>query len=218
MFHKEEVQEILAQARHMDPGLEIPGVSEHQYKLKPPVDLAFVRAVEEEYHFRLPAASVPFLPSVFSGGAGPGYGLSSFGFYRTEAKSAREARMRESYLSGLSKDPQMLPLEPDELEYFCITEEDYQQNPGKYFGTGSYNTDNDVPNGFFHLGTYGCARDYGLITCGERHGQIFINDIEGAFELEAGSFQAFYQDWLDFILDTEGFRKELKMWRGIRSR
>ena len=67
MFHKEEVQEILAQARHMDPGLEIPGVSEHQYKLKPPVDLAFVRAVEEEYHFRLPEDYVQFITEVGDG-------------------------------------------------------------------------------------------------------------------------------------------------------
>ncbi len=214
MFRKEEVEQILAQARDMDPNLKMHGASEHQYKLKPPVDLAFVRAVEEEYHFRLPEDYVQFITEVGDGGAGPGYGLYSFGFYHTQAKSAREAKLRDSYLHGLSKDPQLQLLEPDldVLKYFCILEESYKQNTEKYFRAGSFNHDNDTPNGFFHLGTYGCARDYGLITCGERYGQIFIYDIEGAFELEAGSFQAFYQDWLDFILDTERFKKELKMW------
>ena len=49
-------------------------------------------------------------------------------------------------------------------------------------------------------------------------GQVFINDTEGLFELESDSFQAFYQDWLDFILDTERFQKELEEWREIRNR
>lgn len=96
-------------------------------------------------------------------------------------------------------------------------EEEYKQNPEKCFGAGNCNWDNDALCGFFHLGTYGCAREYGLITCGERRGQIFVYDIEGAFELEAGSFQAFYQDWLDFILDTEQFKKELEEWRDRKS-
>ena len=64
----------------------------------------------------------------------------------------------------------------------------------------------------------GCALDYGLITCGERYGQIFICDVEYVFDLKAGSFQTFYQDWLNFILDTEQFKEELEMWRRLRNR
>ena len=117
----------------------------------------------------------------------------------------------------------MLPVDPEWLENFCISKEDYKKNPEKYFqgSRGSFNWHNDVlygPYGFFHLGTYGCWRDFGLITAGERRGQVFIHDTEGAFELEASSFQAFYQDWLDFILDTEQFQKELKAWKRIRNR
>jgi len=37
-----------------------------------------------------------------------------------------------------------------------------------------------------------------LITARERCSQVFIYDTEGAFELETSSFQAFYQNWLDF--------------------
>ncbi len=218
MFRREEVESILEQARRMDPQLEMFGVSRHQYRLKPPVDLTFVRAVEEEYHFQLPEDYVQFITEVGDGGAGPGYGLCSFGVYRTEAKSAREARVRDSYLSGLAKDLRLLPLEPGEAEDFCVEEEDCKQNPEKYFAATSYNQDTDTPYGFFHLGTYGCARDYGLVTAGERRGQVFIDGIEGAFEMEADSFQAFYQNWLDFILDAKRFLKKLEEWRRIRNR
>lgn len=220
MFHKEEVERILIQAQRMDPQMEMSGVSEHQYRLKPPVDLAFVRATEEEYHFQFPEDYVQFITEIGDGGAGPGYGLYSFGFYRTKAKSARDAKMRNTYLNGLSKELRLLPMNLAELEEFCISEKEYQQNPEKYFinSPESFNWDNDTPYGFFHLGTYGCARDYGLVTTGERRGQIFIYDIEGGYELEAESFEKFYQNWLDFILDTERFQKELDMWRRIQNR
>ena len=223
MFRREEVERILEQARRIDPRLEMFGASNHQYRLGLPVDLTFVRSIEEEYHFQFPEDYVQFITEVGDGGAGPGYGLYPFGYYSTEAASTKETKTREIYLHGLGRELQLLPVDPEWLENFCISKEDYKKNPEKYFqgSRGSFNWHNDVlygPYGFFHLGTYGCWRDFGLITAGERRGQVFIHDTEGAFELEASSFQAFYQDWLDFILDTEQFQKELKAWKRIRNR
>ncbi len=218
MFHREEVECILEQARRMDLKLEINGVSEHQYKLNPPVDLKFVHAIEKKYHFQFPEDYVQFITEVGDGGAGPGYGLFSFKFYNAEAKSARDVKLRDVYLHGLSRDPHLLPLEPDFLDDFCVAKDEYQQNPEKYLRATGYNKDTYVPYGFFHLGTYGCGRDYGVITFGERRGQIVIHDLEGAFELEADNFQAFYQDWLAFLLDTERFKQELEEGRRIKNR
>ncbi|HBV84161.1 MAG TPA: hypothetical protein DEB74_15480 [Lachnospiraceae bacterium] len=220
MFHKEEVQKILAEARCMDPQLEMFGVADHQYRLGPPVDLAFVRAMEKKYHFRFPDDYVQFITEVGDGGAGPGYGLYPFGYYCTEAKSKEEAKAREMYLRGMGRELRLLPIEPEWLEDFCISKEEYKKNPEKFFrgSGGSFDWDNNIPYGFFHLGTYGCWRDFGLITAGERCGQVFIHDTEGAFELETNSFQVFYQNWLDFILDTERFQNELEEWRRIRNR
>ncbi len=218
MFRRKEVERILEQARRMDPKLELFGVSDHQYRLGSPVDLSFVLSIEEEYHFRFPEDYVQFITEVGDGGAGPGYGLYAFGFYQTEPKSSRDAKIRDSYLRGLSREPRLLPLEPDDLKYSCISEDEYKQNPEKYFVTGNFNWDNDTPYGFFHLGTYGCACDYGLITAGERRGQVFRYDVECGFELEACSFQAFYQEWLDAVSDTERFQKEVDEWRRIRNR
>ena len=203
MFRRKEVERILEQARRMDPQLEMFGVADHQYRLGSPVDLAFVRTIEEAYHFRFPEDYVQFITEVGDGGAGPGYGLYPFGYYCTEVESTKEAKAREIW-----------------LEDFCISKEEYEKNPEKYFrgGKGSFNWDNDTPYGFFHLGTYGCWRDFGLITAGERYGQVFIRDTEGAFELEARNFQEFYQDWLNSILDTKQFQKELEEWRRIRNR
>ncbi|MCI8629552.1 MAG: hypothetical protein HFE57_08665 [Firmicutes bacterium] len=223
MFRREEVERILEQARRIDPRLEMFGASNHQYRLGLPVDLTFVRSIEEEYHFQFPEDYVQFITEVGDGGAGPGYGLYPFGYYSTEAESTKETKTREIYLHGLGRELQLLPVDPEWLKNFCISKEDYKKNPEKYFqgSRGSFNWHNDVlygPYGFFHLGTYGCWRNFGLITAGERRGQVFIHDTEGAFELEASSFQAFYQDWLDFILDTEQFQEELKAWKRIRNR
>ncbi len=220
MFRRKEVERILEQARRMDPQLEMFGVADHQYRLGSPVDLAFVRTIEEAYHFRFPEDYVQFITEVGDGGAGPGYGLYPFGYYCTEVESTKEAKAREIYLRGLGRELKLLPIESEWLEDFCISKEEYEKNPEKYFqgGKGSFNWDNDTPYGFFHLGTYGCWRDFGLITAGERYGQVFIHNTEGGFELEARSFQEFYQDWLNSILDTKQFQKELEEWRGIRNR
>ena len=220
MFRREEVERILEQARRMDPQLEMFGVSEHQYKLGSPVDLTFVRSIEEKYHFRFPEDYVQFITEVGDGGAGPGYGLYPFSYYCTEAESAKEANARKKYLHRLGRELRLLPIEPEWLDDFCISQEDYKKNPEKYFrgSSESFNWHNDTPYGFFHLGTHGCWRDFGLVTAGERYGQVFIYDTEGAFELAASSFQAFYQDWLDFILDTKRFQKELDEWKRVRNR
>ena len=200
MFRRKEVERILEQARRMDPQLEMFGVADHQYRLGSPVDLAFVRTIEEAYHFRFPEDYVQFITE--------------------EVESTKEAKAREIYLRGLGRELKLLPIESEWLEDFCISKEEYEKNPEKYFrgGKGSFNWDNDTPYGFFHLGTYGCWRDFGLITAGERYGQVFIRDTEGAFELEARNFQEFYQDWLNSILDTKQFQKELEEWRRIRNR
>lgn len=220
MFCRKEVERILEQARRMDPQLEMFGVADHQYRLGSPVDLAFVRTIEEAYHFRFPEDYVQFITEVGDGGAGPGYGLYPFGYYCTEVESTKEAKAREIYLRGLGRKLKLLPIESEWLEDFCISKEEYEKNPEKYFrgGKGSFNWDNGTPYGFFHLGTYGCWRDFGLITAGERYGQVFIHNTEGAFELEARNFEEFYQDWLNSILDTKQFQKELEEWRRIRNR
>ncbi len=220
MFDKEKVEKILEQAERLDPKFELFGVSEHRYKLKPPVDLAFVREMEENYHFRIPEDYVQFITEVGDGGAGPGYGLSSFGFYRSKAKSLREEKWRETYLYGLGKELYLLPIEPEDVEDFCVFEEDYEKNPEKYFMAISetYNSANDMSYGFFTLGTYGCGKDFGLVITGERYGQVFSVTPEGGYELLADSFQGFYQKWLDYISDAEQFQKELDMWRGVKNR
>ncbi len=41
----------------------------------------------------------------------------------------RDAKMRYSYLCGLSRGPQLLPLEADELEEFCISEKGESYKP-----------------------------------------------------------------------------------------
>lgn len=220
MFRKEEVERILDQARRMDSQFEIHGVSEHQYKLKPPVDLTFVREVEKKYQFFLPKDYVQFITEVGDGGAGPSYGMYQFRNLTRKGKTPKTERFYEEFRRNLAKELRLRPLELEDVEYFCFSEEEYKQNPEKFFAASSecYNTDMNIENGFLPLGSYGCGTEYGLVVTGEKHGQVFRVNIEGCYEWEADSFQAFYQNWLDFISDTEQFQKELDMWRGIRNR
>lgn len=221
MFRKEEVEKILAQARRMDSHFDIHGASKHQYKLNSPVDLAFVRAVEKQYHFRLPEDYVQFITEVGDGGAGPSYGMYQFGNIMRKGETPRTQKNYEIYRHSLAKELFLLPLEREDLEDFCCAmEEEFEQHPEKYFAAASecYNNNTDTANGFLVLGTYGCGKDFGLVVTGERRGQVFSVTVEGGYELEADSFQTFYQDWLDFLSDTEQFQKEIDIWRRINNR
>ena len=79
----------------------------------------------------------------------------------------------------------------------------YDKSPEKFFVFEEYCEDDDdyavCSNGFLIIGTHRCQWDYGIITSGERRGQIFDTDNEGAYLLSADSFSEFYQNWLDRI-------------------
>ncbi len=215
MFRKEEVEEILAQAQHMDSKYEMFGVSAHQYKLHPPVDMAFVREMEERYHFRLPEDYVQFITEVGDGGAGPDYGLVTFGNFLRRAESPGAEKFREAYRCSLANAFLLLPMKPEDLEYSGFSKEAYKRNPEKYFieVAESYKYSLCDTDGYFKLGTHGCQWDFGLVTAGERRGQIFDTDNEGNYRFVAASFYAFYQDWLDYLMDIKRFQKDLEKWR-----
>lgn len=205
----------------MDPKFEMFGVSMHQYKLNPPIDLSFVREIEKNYHFLLPEDYVQFITEVGDGGAGPDYGIIGFGNFLMKAESPGAEKFREAYRCSLTKPLQLCPMELNEVEeYYAFSKEAYKKNPENYFvEIGEFNeyTLCDT-NGYFGLGTHGCQWDFGLITAGERRGQVFDTDNQGGYKFVAYSFSEFYQNWLDYISDTEQFQKKLEEWRRIKNR
>lgn len=218
MFERKKVREILSQAERMDSNYKIFGASTHHYKLNPPVEKEFVRKIGEKYQFSLPQDYVQFITEIGDGGAGPDYGIYSFGNILRKGKTSRIEEYYEEYRYSLGRKfvPEPLVLKPDEAqlleENFEFDREAYEKNPEKYF---YYVSENDLcdTDGFLHLGSCGGRWEFGLITCGERYGQIFDTDNEGIFRFAAYCFHAFYQSWLDHIADTENFLKELKFWR-----
>lgn len=99
-------------------------------------------------------------------------------------------------------------------DYAIATRKAYEQKTEKYF---IYEKEDENAlcdtNGFFFLGTHGCQWDFGLITAGERYGQVFDTDNEGAYCLVAESFEEFYQSWLEKISDVKWLQQEVEWWQ-----
>lgn len=215
MFKREEVIKILRQAQCIDAKFEIFGASTHRYRLNPPIRASFVRRAEEKYGFVLPEDYFRFITEVGDGGAGPDYGIKPFVNMLMEGKSPRSEKFREAYLYSLAKLFVPRQMMPDEVEDYAIaTIEAYKRNPDRYF-VYEKTDENDLcgTDGFYILGTHGCQWDFGLVLSGEKRGQVFDTDNEGAYGFISGSFDEFYQNWLDYISDTKKICEELERWR-----
>ncbi len=212
MFKRKEVIEILKKAQHIDSKYERFGAATHQYKLNQPIKKSFVHEVEERYGFLLPDDYVRFITEVGDGGAGPDYGIKPFSHFYLKAQSPGREKFREAYRQSLA-----LPFTPrqmlvNEVEKYAIARREiYEQNPEQYF---IYEKEDENAlcdtDGFLVLGTHGCQWDFGLIITGEKKGQVFDTDNEGAYGFVSNSFFEFYQNWLEQISDLERFEKEMK--------
>ena len=217
MLKRKEIIKILKQARKIDSEYEMFGASKHKYSLNPPIRESFVRGIEEKYGFKLPEDYFRFITEIGDGGAGPDYGIDSFVEFLKQGKDSTVEKYRELYRYSLAKDFTPRQMRADEVEEYAIaTREAYERNPNWYI-VFEQPDDDDLcdTNGFFVLGTHGCQWDFGIIISGEKRGKIFDTDNEGAYGFVANSFDAFYQNWLNRISDTEGYRKELENWRNL---
>ncbi|MDE6732156.1 MAG: SMI1/KNR4 family protein [Oscillospiraceae bacterium] len=222
MFKREEVLSILEQAKRIDRevsrkyfligGLRdkytLFGAMKHKYALNPPVDRALVESAEERYGFSFPRDYFEFITEVGDGGAGPEYGIDPFAEFISESNTMNG--YAEAYRKSLAVPFAPRQMRPDEVEEFAFSRESYEKEPDKYFVYQKENDDYDWDtDGFYILGTYGCQWDFALITAGERRGQVFDTDNEGACAFVANSFEEFYGQWLERLSDTERFRQEL---------
>lgn len=215
MLSREEISVILNEAQRMDEKCQMFGASRHKYLLNPPIRKSFVRQVEERYGFQLPEDYFHFITEVGDGGAGPDYGISPFSAFMIEGKSPGSEKFREAYRRSLTEPFTPRPMLINEVEEYAIaTRKAYEQDPGRYF-IYEKQDENELcdTSGFLVLGTHGCQWDFGLIISGEKRGQVFDTDNEGAYGFVACSFEQFYQNWLDWISDKERFLEELQKWK-----
>lgn len=213
MWKREEIMKILEAAKEIDPGYEKFGASAHQYRLNPPIERSFVRNIEERYGFTLPEDYFRFITEVGDGGAGPDYGIMPFADFLTAGNSLRAEQLKEAYRHSLARAFLLQPMAAEEVENFAIvTREGYEKNPDAFFVCeGSIDNDElSESYGFYVLGTHGCQWDFGLIITGDRRGQVFDTDNEGAYGFVSESFDSFYQNWLEQISDVGKLQKELE--------
>lgn len=206
----DKIVTILEQAHRIDSKCELFGASKHQYRLNPPINETVVREVEEKYDFQLPEDYLQFITGLANGGAGPAYGIMPF---EESLMTGAYNDFQEAYKCSLKKPfiPRRMRLE--EVESYAFSKTAYEQNPDNYFIYEKEGDDICGTDGFFVLGTHGCQWDFGLIISGERRGQVFDTDNEGAYAFADHSFSAFYQKWLDWLSDTENIQRELEKWR-----
>ena len=211
--------EILEQARKIDPNYVVFGASMHKYKLNPIVSGEYVHEIEKKYGFTLPEDYFRFITEIGDGGAGPDYGIMPFVNFLIKDGNPLAEEFKNSYRYSLGKSFKPWPMKLEEVEEYAITtKEGYKENPDKYFIYHKYDNDLSDSDGFFIFGSRGCQWEFGIITAGERKGQVFDTDNEGAYCLLANSFDEFYQNWLNKLLDKEQFRKTMEMWRKIVER
>lgn len=208
----EKIVTILEQAHRIDRKCELFGASKHQYKLNPPLNAAVVRLVEEKYNFTLPEDYFQFITEIADGGAGPDYGIMSF---EDSLMSGAYNDFQEAYKRSLKTPFVPRPMMLEEVESYSFSKDAYERNPDKFFIYEKEEDDICNTDGFWVLGTHGCQWDFGLVVSGERKGQVFTADNEGAYVFETYSFCEFYQRWLDWLSDIENVQKELKMWREL---
>ncbi len=219
MLKREDIDRVLAQARRIDQKFDLFGASTHHYQLNPPLEASFVRGVEEKYGFRLPEEYFHFITQVGDGGAGPDYGIYPFMTKLAKSDSPQAECYRQEYRRSLAVPFTPRPMQPDDLEAHAIaTREAYEKTPERYFVYEKPETEYEwcELNGFFILGTHGCQWDFGIVTAGERRGQVFDYDNSDAYGFVAASFDAFYQQWLDRISNLEWVREQIDFWRGLK--
>lgn len=103
---------------------------------------------------------------------------------------------QEAYKRSLETPFVPRPMMLEEVESCSFAKAAYVQNPDKFF---IYEKEEDAvcgTDGFFVPGTHGCQWDFGLVVSGERKGQIFTADNEGAYLLRRTAFMNFIRSGL----------------------
>jgi hypothetical protein len=210
------VLERLADLDRRDRRRRVFGASFHQYKLNPPLPVAMIEAFEKRYGVTLPGDYRLFLTEIGNGGAGPSYGLLTFG--KDDDDREWEAgdligdpskpfphttawNLPASFWDGeRDPSPDMPPEEEDRLwEAWDRELEVHYWNPA-------------IMNGAIPICHLGCALRQWLVINGDQKGFVWNDDRadHGGIAPALGksgkpvTFSDWYMDWLDDSLRKVG--------------
>lgn len=178
-------------------GFKTYGANKHLFRLNPVIQMSEVVKFELKHKIKLPDDYKFFITKIGNGGAGPGNGLFSLqkwdyelenlnlDFLSIEFPHKKEDNWNMNYTGDENNDTEYLNFEN---EYYST----------KYV------------SGAIRISDYGCGINYMLVTSGNEHGKIWVDDrcsdygIYGACNQETKeqfTFETWYLDWLNSSID-----------------
>lgn len=179
VWDADEVRELVGGKAAADAGCRVFGASRHRWKLAPPVAEDAVARFEHDHRCELPASYRSFLTAVSGGGAGPAYGLYTFG-------SERWSGMQEALDLLADPFPHTGPFEPSPERSVCSAHAPGEEDFSPCWFAGSLT-----------LAEIGCGSSYRLVVTGPSSGQVWTDDLGCGLSLTPGpDFRTWYTTWL----------------------
>jgi len=202
-FDKPTIIGALAEISRLDPNFNIFGVTNHQYKLNPPVPAAELDAFEAAWGVRLPDDYRYFVMEIGNGGAGPGYGLYPLGLEGID-KTTQLGPLRPAIAENLARPfPHAKRWNTDAPDYGDQEEVErrIEENEADY-------VKDDWVRGAFPISNQGCGIIIYLVVSGPQRGYLWVDDREscggiysiGGDDSDPVSFSTWYSDWLSWSL------------------
>jgi len=186
---REEIFDLLKQAKDNDPEFRLFGADEHHYELNPPMDPSSLREIEQKYAITLPEDYFWFMTEVADGGAGPYYGILPL--HRGSGKQQTDFSRYET----AKNEPLDLPIDATTWADMVARLEE-GANDDNYWSVYD-----PLFDGMVQIATQGCTYDCMLMVKGKDRGRVVYIDEEAcgpsSFPPEANaSFLDWYMGWL----------------------
>lgn len=218
-------REKLAWLREVDRGRAGFGAHSHAYALSTPVDPVVIEAFGNSLGVAVPTDLADFWTELGGSGAGPGYGICHP--TRTERHrcaepfpGVTELRRRAAIADGYQRREVIEAIEPYTEEHWDDTTIAALERAAARAGIsvepttpvaspGCYELPRGELSGLLSFAHQGCGHWSSIVTCGPQTGQVVeIGDGGGVWDV-ALSFAAFYEDWLDSLVERLAFMVEL---------
>lgn len=192
----ERIKDKLVSAKASDNDFKVFGADAHQYQLNPPIPLEVVQEFERTHNVIIPLAYKLFVTQVGNGGssyngsgAGPFYGLYSFGeYFSISYNDYADIQIQASTKIYPGMPIEEWQKEVDYMDQAGDNDSEFEQREAALWG------------GIFILGTQGCTFHHALILNGPHMGRV-VNIDDGDRQMPQFSFEEDFLDWYERWLD-----------------
>ena len=215
----------LAWLREVDRGLAGFGAHSHTYALSAPVAPVVIEAFGDSLGVAVPADLADFWTELGGSGAGPGYGICHPRLAEPHRcaepfPGVTELRRRAAIADGYQRREVIEAIEPYTEEHWDDTTIAALERAAARAGISVEPTTPVASHGYFELprgevsgllsfAHQGCGHWSSIVTCGLQTGQVVEIGSGGGVSDVAPSFAAFYEDWLDSLVERLALMVEL---------